>query len=109
MKQYFLRRLLQAIPLLFVISLLTFGIVEIAPGDASVMYINPERGADPAYIEQVRESLGLNQPVHIRYLSWLEHTLTGDLGYSLRTRRPVSLENTQGSASVGRKHPPCLL
>src|SRR5690349_14279588 len=102
MKQYFLRRLLQAIPLLFVISLLTFGIVEIAPGDASVMYINPERGADPAYIEQVRESLGLNQPVHIRYLSWLEHTLTGDLGYSLRTRRPVSLE-------VGERLPNTLL
>jgi peptide/nickel transport system permease protein len=102
MKRYFLRRLLQSIPLLIVISLLTFGIVEIAPGDASVMYVDPERGADPAYVEQVRESLGLNQPVYVRYLSWLGHTITGDLGYSMRTRRPVTLE-------VGDRLPNTLL
>lgn len=102
MKQYFFRRLLQAIPLLFIISLLTFGIVEIAPGDASIMYIDPERGADPAYVEQVRASLGLNEPVYVRYLSWLSHTLTGDLGFSMRTRRPVTLE-------VGDRLPNTLL
>ena len=92
MSQYIIRRLLQAIPLLFAISLLTFAIIEIAPGDAAQMYIDPEKGTDPAYIEQVRVSLGLDQPFYVRYLSWLGKTLTGDLGYSLRTRRPVSVE-----------------
>lgn len=92
MSQYVIRRLLQAIPLLFVISVLTFGIVEIAPGDATQMYINPERGADPEYLAQVRASLGLDEPVYVRYGAWLGKTLSGDLGFSFRTRRPVTLE-----------------
>jgi peptide/nickel transport system permease protein len=86
------RRLIQAVPLLVVISLLTFGIIEIAPGDAAQMYIDPDKGADPDYIAQVRESLGLNRPVYVRYGAWLVKTLQGDLGFSLRTRRPVTLE-----------------
>jgi len=85
-------RLLQAIPLLIVISMLTFGIIEIAPGDATQMYVDPERGADPEYLAQVRLSLGLDEPVYVRYVSWLGRTLQGDLGYSFRTRRPVSQE-----------------
>lgn len=85
-------RLLQAIPLLIVISILTFGIIEIAPGDATQMYVDPERGADPEYLAQVRLSLGLDEPVYVRYVSWLGRTLQGDLGYSFRTRRPVSQE-----------------
>lgn len=102
MQQYIIRRLAQAVPLLLIISMLTFGIVEIAPGDAAQMYIDPERGTDPAYIQQVRTSLGLDQPVYIRYLGWLGRTLQGDFGYSLRTRRPVSLE-------VGDRLPNTLL
>jgi peptide/nickel transport system permease protein len=92
MPKLILRRLLQAVPMLLIISLLVFGVVELAPGDAAQMYIDPEKGADPAYIDQIRQSLGLDQPVHLRYLAWLGKTLSGDLGYSFRTRRPVSLE-----------------
>lgn len=92
MANFLLRRLLQAIPLLVVISLLTFFIVEIAPGDAAQMYIDPDRGTDPAYIEQVRLSLGLEQPVYVRYFNWLIKTVSGDWGFSFRTRRAVSLE-----------------
>lgn len=102
MSRYILQRLLQAIPLLLVISLLTFGIIEIAPGDAAQMYIDPEKGTDPAYIEQVRISLGLDQPFYVRYVSWLGKTLGGDFGYSLRTRRPVAVE-------VGDRLPNTLL
>ncbi len=92
MLRFVSRRLIQAVPLLVVISILTFGIIEIAPGDAAQMYIDPDKGADPGYIAQVRESLGLNRPVYIRYSAWLVKTLQGDLGFSLRTRRPVTLE-----------------
>lgn len=102
MSRFIVRRLLQAIPLLIVISLLTFLIVEIAPGDASQMYINPESGTDPAYIAQVRRSLGLDEPVYVRYVNWLGKTLSGDLGFSFRTRRPVALE-------VGDRLPNTLL
>ena len=92
MARFITRRLIEAIPLLIAISILTFGIVELAPGDPSQMYIDPDKGADPAYIAQVRESLGLNEPVYIRYGSWLMRTLEGDLGFSFRTRRAVTLE-----------------
>lgn len=102
MTSYILRRLLQAIPLLFAISIVTFGIIELAPGDAAMMYIDPDKGTDPAYIEQVRVSLGLDQPFYARYIAWLGKTLTGDFGYSLRTRRPVSVE-------VGDRLPNTLL
>ncbi len=102
MSKYIAQRLLQAIPLLIVISLLTFAIVEIAPGDAAQMYIDPNKGTDPAYIERVRQNLGLEQPVYVRYADWLARTLSGDLGYSFRTRRPVTLE-------VGDRLPNTLL
>ena len=102
MTKFILKRLIQAIPLLLVISLLTFAIVEIAPGDATQMYVNPEQGANPEYIAQVRVSLGLDQPVYVRYVAWLGKTLTGDFGFSFRTRRPVSLE-------VGERLPNTLL
>ena len=102
MSRYLSRRLLQAIPLLFVISVLTFMIVEIAPGDAAQMYIDPNKGTDPVYIQQVRESLGLDQPVYVRYFGWLKQTLSGDFGFSFRNRRPVILE-------VGDRLPNTLL
>ncbi len=102
MSGYLVRRLLQAIPLLLVISVLVFLIVELAPGDAAQMYIDPNKGTDPAYIERVRVSLGLRQPVYVRYLGWLKETVSGDLGFSFRTRRPVALE-------VGDRLPNTLL
>lgn len=92
MTRYVIRRLLQAIPLLIAISILVFALIELAPGDPSQMYVDPEKGADPEYIAQVRASLGLNDPVYVRYLAWLGKTLNGDFGFSFRTRRPVALE-----------------
>ena len=102
MTKYVIRRLLQAAPLLLVISLLTFLIVEIAPGDATQMYVNPEQGADPEYLAQVRRSLGLDEPFYVRYVAWLGRTVQGDLGFSFRTRRPVTQE-------VGERLPNTLL
>lgn len=92
MTRYIIRRLIQAVPLLIAISVIVFAIVEIAPGDPAQMYVDPEKGADPEYIFQVRRSLGLDQPVYVRYVSWLVKTLQGDFGFSFRTRRPVALE-----------------
>lgn len=92
MTRYVIRRLIQAVPLLIAISVIVFAIVEIAPGDPAQMYVDPEKGADPEYIAQVRRSLGLDQPVYVRYVSWLVKTLQGDFGFSFRTRRPVALE-----------------
>jgi peptide/nickel transport system permease protein len=87
MTAYIVRRLLQAIPLLFGILTLVFIIMQAAPGDPLSIYMQP--GVAPEVIEQMRENWGLDQPLHIQYLRWLESFLTGDLGVSLAQNRPI--------------------
>jgi peptide/nickel transport system permease protein len=91
MTQYVIRRLLQAIPLLLLISMVVFALISFAPGGVGEMYEgNPNiSAADAARLEA---QLGLNQPLHIRYLNWLKRILVGDWGTSLVTRRPVMEE-----------------
>ena len=85
-----LRRLLNAVPLLLLISLLSFFLMQLSPGDPVEMFLGTDlRRADPEAVARVRTQLGLDQPLHIQYLAWLGRLLQGDLGFSLRTRRPV--------------------
>jgi peptide/nickel transport system permease protein len=88
MLKYFLKRLLFAIPTLFAISLIIFGILALAPGDPM-----GEFATNPSITEEVREnirkSFGLDQPIPVRYLKWFFAFLTGDMGYSFTSRSPV--------------------
>ena len=88
---YLIRRLAIIVPMLFGISVITFAIVTLSPGDPITALINPEdmnlRSAEE--IEQLREDLGLNDPLPVRYGIWLRETATGNLGYSLQNRAPV--------------------
>jgi peptide/nickel transport system permease protein len=59
----------------------------LSPGDPVLVYAGEER--DPVQLEQIRHSLGLDQPLPVQYLAWLEHAAQGDLGRSIRTRQPV--------------------
>jgi peptide/nickel transport system permease protein len=78
------------IPLLFVISLLSFAIAELAPGDPVMMYLAPnKRALTTGELNQIRHRLGLDQPVYIRYISWLGNVVHGNWGYSLRTNSTV--------------------
>ncbi|MCE5208752.1 MAG: ABC transporter permease [Chloroflexi bacterium] len=93
MKSYFFRRLLLTIPLLIFISLFSFMIMHISPGDPLAMYMNPEkRGMTPEQMEQLRHQLGLDRPVAVQYFYWLKNTLQGNWGYSLKTKAPVLQE-----------------
>lgn len=74
-------RLLRLVPVLFLVSLGTFFLVELVPGDPAVAILGPD--AAPEQYEAVREELGLNEPVMTRYVDWLGDTVTGDLGRSL--------------------------
>lgn len=85
---YLLRRLLGAIPLLLGILTLIFFIIHIAPGDPTARLLNPN--VPPEVVEQMRRNLGLDQPIHIQYLRWLESFLTGDFGYSYAQGRAIS-------------------
>lgn len=89
MALYAIKRMLQLIPVLFVVSLIVFFIVHLIPGDP-VAVILGEEAQDPEVYEAVRRELGLDQPVYIQYVNWLGRVLRGDLGQSLRSKRPVS-------------------
>lgn len=88
MTRYLINRLLTSIPLLIAISIVIFAILAFAPGDPM-----GEFAANPAITPEVREnirrSLGLDQPIHIRYLKWAWAFLQGDMGYSFTSRSPV--------------------
>ncbi|MEX2582864.1 MAG: ABC transporter permease [Gemmatimonadota bacterium] len=88
MISYLLRRLLGAIPLLLGILTLIFFIINIAPGDPTARYFNPN--VAPEVIEQMRRNLGLDRPLHIQYFSWLRSFATGDFGHSFGQMRPIS-------------------
>ena len=66
---YILRRLLIAIPLLLGIATLIFFVLSLAPGDPTSVYLNPN--APPEVVEQLRENLGLDRPLPVRYAKWL--------------------------------------
>jgi peptide/nickel transport system permease protein len=72
------------------VSVLVFIFVEIAPGDAIDALMPPETFPTPEAKEAMRERLGLNDPAPLRYAQWLQRAVTGDLGYSLTSRRPVT-------------------
>jgi peptide/nickel transport system permease protein len=82
------RRLLTAVPILLGVSVLTFGVLELIPGNAAQQLLGPEATADQ--IRQMEEQLGLNRPPVERYLDWLAAALQGDLGRSLVSRQPVT-------------------
>ncbi|NOZ27220.1 MAG: ABC transporter permease [Chloroflexi bacterium] len=89
MTRYILRRLLQAIPTLFGISIVSFIIIQAAPGDPVLMMTFDPRITEETR-EELRRQLGLDQPLLIQYLRWLERlVLHGDLGRSYITKRPV--------------------
>lgn len=92
MGRYIIRRLLIAVPLLLGVTLLNFLLVNLAPGDPLSRMVNPELGASREQMEQWRVKFGLDQPLPIRYLRWLNQVAHGNLGYrySANDRRPVT-------------------
>ena len=93
MKKYLIKRLLIMIPMLLGITLLSFMLMNLAPGDPVMMFVDTEKGVPTAAeLARVRALLGLDQPVHIRYILWLKNLVTGNLGYSMFSRQPVLFE-----------------
>ena len=89
MATYALRRVFQTIPILFVISVLLFLMVRAAPGGPlTAARRNPNISKEQ--IEVIEEKLGLNDPLPVQYGRWLGSMLRGDMGDSIKFRRPVS-------------------
>jgi len=85
---FVVRRLVGALPVLLAVTLVTFGLLYLVPGDP-VKTLVGER-ASPETIANIRRELGLDLPVHERYLRWLGQVVRGDLGRSWVTGRPVA-------------------
>jgi peptide/nickel transport system permease protein len=93
MRRYILRRLISLIPLLLAVSICTFVLINLAPGDPiSTRFGLNLNSLDPARIEQIRQELGLDDPLPVQYLRYLSNLLRGDMGRSLSTNRPVAQE-----------------
>jgi peptide/nickel transport system permease protein len=92
MGRYILRRLLISVPVLFGITLVTYLIVSLAPGDPVSALVNPEQISElgPGWLEQQRAELGLDKPIPVRYALWMKEVAQGNLGYSYTDRQPVS-------------------
>lgn len=91
MKRFLVQRLLQLIPTLIGISLFSFFIIRMVPGDPVLLMLG-ERGADPKIYMEMKSSLGLDRPVIEQYYSYMENALTGDFGKSIVSKRPVTSE-----------------
>lgn len=87
MMAYLVRRTLQTIAVLLIISMVTFTISYLIPADPAAEIAGPK--AKPDTIERIRERLGLDQPLYIQYGRYLWRLLHGDLGESYRLRMPV--------------------
>jgi peptide/nickel transport system permease protein len=87
--RYFLRRLAQAVPIVLGIAIFNFMLVHMAPGDAVDVLAGEAGGANPEYVEQLREKFGLDQPLPVQLGKYLVNVATLDLGFSFRHNMPV--------------------
>jgi peptide/nickel transport system permease protein len=88
MTTYLIKRLLGTVPILLLVTVVVFAIMQILPGDPARMILGQE--ATPQALEALRERLGLNRPLHVQYLSWVGNVLRGDLGRSMMDNAPVT-------------------
>lgn len=98
MSEYLIRRLLQSLLVLFLISLVSFGLIHAAPGGPTTIYVKPNQSPEIAKVQL--HNMGLDQPLHIQYWKWVTKMVQGDFGTTFKAGRPVgdvmwpSLKNT---------------
>src|ERR1700747_2273855 len=84
---YLVRRVLAAIPVMGGVALFVFPLLRLTPGDPAALLAGDN--ATPAQLERIRTSLGLNEPLYIQFITWINKLLHGDLGVSLISHVPV--------------------
>src|SRR5260370_33312242 len=87
MTRYILRRVVLMVPVAFLVTVIAFGLLRLAPGDPLLAYSG--EGRDPEILNEMRHSLGLDQPLPVQYVVWLGPTLQGNFGRSIRTPQPL--------------------
>ncbi len=92
MLHYVVRRLLTMFPILFIVSLVSFFLMYLAPGDPVTALLDQGSAASQELVEYMRAELGLDQPLYLQYFDWLMGVVRGDLGTSIVSGRPVLVE-----------------
>lgn len=87
---YTIRRFIQTVPVLIGVTIFVFLLMHIIPGDAALIIVG--EGAPQEQVEQIRESLGLNDPLYIQYFNYVGDLFKGDLGNSIRSNQPIAEE-----------------
>jgi len=87
MRKYVIRRLLQLIPLIIGVSLITFFVMHLAPGDPTQLFTDPS--VKPEELARIRANWGLDKPLVVQYFYWLKNAIRGDLGIAYMINRPV--------------------
>lgn len=88
--KYILKKLLQMIPMLIIISFLIFVALQAMPIDPINYLLPPGTARDPAMIEALRDRYGLNDPIIIQYFRWISNVVRGDFGYSIINGQAIS-------------------
>lgn len=89
MFSFLLRRVVAIFPIVFIVSVISFGIVNVLPGDVALAILGENQARNEDAYQRVRKELGLDRPVLDRYIRWVGSALSGDLGKSFRTNEPV--------------------
>ncbi|MCC6177160.1 MAG: ABC transporter permease [Chloroflexi bacterium] len=89
MHEYVVRRLISMVPVLFIVSMISFGLLYVLPGDPALAILGENVGTQETY-RNLRREMGLDDPLWVQYGRWLQRTATGDLGRSIRTGEPVA-------------------
>lgn len=92
MRSFLVRRLLQAVPVLLLVTFLVFALMLAIPGDPARAFIGPGEALDEEQLQLIRERHHLDEPVVVQYLIWLGNVLQGDFGRSTQNMRPVAEE-----------------
>ena len=87
MTRFLARRLLQLGPVLLGVSVIVFLVLHLSPGDPAEVMLGANANRED--LERLRHQMGLDQPLHVQYLTWIGHVARGDLGRSLWMKRPV--------------------
>src|SRR4051812_22188351 len=90
MLRYIALRVVQMVPVLILVSLASFTLTYVLPGDPALAILGEQNARDAQLYAQLRQEMGLDRPVLIQYLDWAGRVVRGDFGTSTATRQPVS-------------------
>ncbi len=93
MGKYLIKTLLTVVPTLFGVVTIVFFLIHLTPGDPALAILGPHATAEA--VQELRKSLGLDQPLYVQYFGFLSRLIQGDLGRSLVTQQPVLWETLQ--------------